>query len=151
MIFLQSYVITLGGRLLETGNKRIGRISGVKSGRGRLRNLPSGRLGENFWKSISLTNKKVISKVVTYEKDGTGTFLLNKMRVYFQGMRVAAFTLAWQNTAPWCFPNFCLGLCQSQTWEQRTKFVSYFKMPKLNISPKSVMFCSYEQNMVWSG
>ena len=32
--------------------------------------------------------------VVTYEKDGTGTFLLNKMRVYFQGMRVAAFTLA---------------------------------------------------------
>ena len=67
MIFLQSYVITLGGRLLETGNKRIGRISGVKSGRGRLRNLPSGRLG---------------------------TFLLNKMRVYFQGMRVAAFTLA---------------------------------------------------------
>ena len=52
LIFLQSYVITLGGRLLETGNKRIGRISGVKSGRGRLRNLPSGRLGENFWKSI---------------------------------------------------------------------------------------------------
>ena len=48
MIFLQSYVITLGGRLLETGNKRIGRISGVKSGRGRLRNLPSGPLGENF-------------------------------------------------------------------------------------------------------
>ena len=42
-------------------------ICGVKSGRGRLRNLPSGRLG---------------------------TFLLNKMRVYFQGMRVAAFTLA---------------------------------------------------------
>ena len=48
MIFLQSYVITLGGRLLETGNKRIRRIFGVKSGRGRLRNLPSGRLGENF-------------------------------------------------------------------------------------------------------
>ena len=48
MIVLQSYVITLGGRLLETGNKRIGRISGVKCGRGRLRNLPSGRLGENF-------------------------------------------------------------------------------------------------------
>ena len=48
MIFLQSYVITLGGRLLETGNKRIRRISGVKSGRGRLRNLPSDRLGKNF-------------------------------------------------------------------------------------------------------
>ena len=48
MIFLQSYVITLGGRLLETGNKRIRRISGVKSGHGRLRNLPSDRLGKNF-------------------------------------------------------------------------------------------------------
>ena len=53
MIFLQSYVITLAGRLLETGNKRIGRISGVKSGRGRLRNLPSGPLGENFWEYLT--------------------------------------------------------------------------------------------------
>ena len=37
-----------GGRLPETENKRICQISGPKSGRGRLRNLPSGRLGENF-------------------------------------------------------------------------------------------------------
>ena len=41
-------MITLGGRLPETENKRIRRISGVKSGRGRLRDLRSGRLRENF-------------------------------------------------------------------------------------------------------
>ena len=53
-----------------TGNRkqRIRRISGVKSGRSRLRNLLSGRLRENFWKSVYLTNKTAISKVVTYEK-----------------------------------------------------------------------------------
>ena len=66
--FLQSYVIELGGRLPKTENKRIRRISGVRRSRGRLRNLRSSRLRENFWKSIQLTNKTVISKVVTYEK-----------------------------------------------------------------------------------
>ena len=37
-----------GGRFPETENKRIYQISGPKSGRGRLRNLGSGRLRESF-------------------------------------------------------------------------------------------------------
>ena len=37
-----------GGRLPETENERIYQISGPKSGRGRLRNLGSGRLRESF-------------------------------------------------------------------------------------------------------
>ena len=46
-VLLQSYVIMPGGRLPETENKKI-YISGPKSGRGRLRNLRSGRLRESF-------------------------------------------------------------------------------------------------------
>ena len=41
-------------------------ISGPKSGRGRLRNLRSGRLRESFWNSVWLRNKTVICKVVAY-------------------------------------------------------------------------------------
>ena len=64
MIFLGLYVIVLGGRLLETENKRICQISGLKSCRGRLRNLYSDCLQESFWNSIWLRNKMVIYKVV---------------------------------------------------------------------------------------
>ena len=46
MVFFQSYVIMPGGRLRESENKRICRISDLKSGRGRLRNSSSGRLRE---------------------------------------------------------------------------------------------------------
>ena len=48
MVLLQSFVIMPSGRLPETENKRICHISGPKSGRGRLRNLCSGRLRERF-------------------------------------------------------------------------------------------------------
>lgn len=48
MIFLRSYMIMPGGRLPETENKGKCQISGLKSGRGRLRNLSSGRLRESF-------------------------------------------------------------------------------------------------------
>ena len=65
-VFLQSYVIMPGGRLPETENKRICQISGPKSGRGRLRNLRSGRLRESFWNSVWLRNKRIICKVVAY-------------------------------------------------------------------------------------
>ena len=41
----------LGGRLLETENKRKCQISGLKSGRGRLINLSSARV-ESIWNSI---------------------------------------------------------------------------------------------------
>ena len=58
--------ILLGGRLPETENKRICQIFGLKSGRGRLRNLSSGRLQESSWNSIWLRNKTVIYKVVAY-------------------------------------------------------------------------------------
>ena len=51
-VLLQSYVIMPGGRLPETENKRICQISGPKSGRGRSRNLRSGRLRESFWNSV---------------------------------------------------------------------------------------------------
>ena len=37
----------LGGRLLETESKRICVISGLKSGRGPLRNLSGGRIQES--------------------------------------------------------------------------------------------------------
>ena len=60
------YVIMLGGRLLGTESKRIYQISCLKNGRGRLRNLSSGRLRESFWNSIWLRNKTVIYKVVAY-------------------------------------------------------------------------------------
>ena len=40
-------MITLGGRLPETENKKICQISGQKSGRGPLRNLSGGCLGES--------------------------------------------------------------------------------------------------------
>ena len=43
-------------------------ISGLKIGRGRLRNLRSGRLRESFKNGIWLTNKTVFFKVVAYEK-----------------------------------------------------------------------------------
>jgi len=42
----------LGGRLPETENKRMSETSGLKTGRGRLRNLNSGRLRESSWNSI---------------------------------------------------------------------------------------------------
>ena len=57
-VLLQSYVIMPGGRLPETENKRICQISGPKSGRGRSRNLRSGR----YLKSGRLR------EVVAYEK-----------------------------------------------------------------------------------
>ena len=48
-IFLQSYMIMPpSGRLWETENKRISQIPGLKSGRGRLRNISSGRLRESL-------------------------------------------------------------------------------------------------------
>ena len=47
MIYKRSYVIMLGGRLPETENKRICVISGLKSGRGPLRNLSGDRLRES--------------------------------------------------------------------------------------------------------
>ena len=50
----------LGGRLLETENKRIYQISCLKSGHSRLRNLSSGCLRESFINSIWLRNKTVI-------------------------------------------------------------------------------------------
>ena len=46
-----------GGRLPETKNKRVCQISGLKSGRCRLRNLWSGRFRESFWNSIGVRNK----------------------------------------------------------------------------------------------
>ena len=52
MVFLQSYKIMSVGRSLETENKRIRQISGLKSGDDCLRNLGSGCLGESFWNSI---------------------------------------------------------------------------------------------------
>ena len=47
MIYQRSHVIRSGGRLAETENKRICVISGLKSGRGPLRNLSGGRLRES--------------------------------------------------------------------------------------------------------
>ena len=44
---LRPYVFMLDGRLPETENKRICVISGLKSGRGPLRNLSGGRLRES--------------------------------------------------------------------------------------------------------
>ena len=48
-IFLQSYMIMPpSGRLWETEKMRISQIPGLKSGRGRLRNISSGRLRESL-------------------------------------------------------------------------------------------------------
>ena len=72
-VLLQSYVIMPGGRLPETENKRICQISGPKSGRGRLRNLRSGRLRESFWNSVwnkqnGYLKSGRLREVVAYEK-----------------------------------------------------------------------------------
>ena len=63
----------MGGRLLATENKRICQISGLKSGRSRLRNLSSSRLRE-FLKQY-LTEKQnsylesgCLQEVVAYDK-----------------------------------------------------------------------------------
>ena len=69
--------IFLGGRLLETKNKRIHQISGQKSGRGCLRNLSSGRLRDNFWNSIWLKYKNYLQsrhlwEVAAYKKCSLG-------------------------------------------------------------------------------
>ena len=59
-------MIMLGGRLPETENKRICQISGLKSGRGRFRNMSGGRLRESSGNSISLRDKTVVYEVVAY-------------------------------------------------------------------------------------
>ena len=53
----------LGGRLLETENKRTYQISCLKSGRGRLRNLSSGRLRAKtvFWLRKRLFTKRSLT------------------------------------------------------------------------------------------
>ena len=73
MIFLRTYAVMLAGRLMETETIRIYQISCLKSGRGRLRNLSSGRLRE-FLKQY-LTEKQngylqsgCLREVVAYEK-----------------------------------------------------------------------------------
>ena len=48
MKFLQSHVIVPGGRLRETGNKKIYQISGLKGGCGRLKYLRNGHLRGSF-------------------------------------------------------------------------------------------------------
>ena len=60
------YVIIPDGRLRETENKRTCRISGLKGGRGRLRNLSSGCLRESYWNRIWPKKKPVIFKVAAY-------------------------------------------------------------------------------------
>ena len=52
----------LGGRLLETENKRIRVISGLKSGSGPLRNLSGGRLRESSCNSICIETKRLFMK-----------------------------------------------------------------------------------------
>ena len=56
MIF--SVTINLVGRLLETKNNSICQICGLKSGRGRLRNLSIGRLRELEFLKQYLTEKQ---------------------------------------------------------------------------------------------
>ena len=62
----------LSGRLPETQNKRICQTSGLKTGRGRLINMSSGRLQESSWNSVALRTKTVIykgcDKVVTQRR-----------------------------------------------------------------------------------
>ena len=61
-VFLQSYLIMPAGRLPETESKRIYQISSPKSGRGRLRNLGSGRLRESFETVFDWETKRLFVK-----------------------------------------------------------------------------------------
>ena len=65
MVFLQSFMIKLGGRLHvpETENKTC-QISRLKSGHHHLTNLTIGRLQESFINSIWLRNENIIFKMV---------------------------------------------------------------------------------------
>ena len=84
-VFLQSYLIMPAGRLPETESKRIYQISSPKSGRGRLRNLGSGRLRESFWNSVWLRNKTIVSKVIAYGRwslTRSGRYLIRELTVY---------------------------------------------------------------------
>lgn len=59
----------LGGHLPETENKRIHQISGLKSGRGHLRNLGSGLLTKKFLKQyLSQKENGYLQIVITYGK-----------------------------------------------------------------------------------
>ena len=56
-----------------------------KSGRGRLRNLGSGRLRESFWNSVWLRNKTIVSKVIAYGRwslTRSGRYLIRELTVY---------------------------------------------------------------------
>ena len=84
-VFLQSYLIMPAGRLPETESKRIYQISSPKSGRGRLRNLGSGRLRESFWNSVWLRNKTIVCKVIAYGRwslTRSGRYLIRELTVY---------------------------------------------------------------------
>ena len=59
------------GRLPEAESKRIGQTSGLKIGRGRLRNLSSGRLPGRSWKTEKQDGYILsgrLREVVAYEK-----------------------------------------------------------------------------------
>ena len=84
-VFLQSYLIMPAGRLPETESKRIYQISSPKSGRGRLRNLGSGRLRESFWNSVWLRNKTIVCKVIAngrWSLTRSGRYLIRELTVY---------------------------------------------------------------------
>ena len=55
-------MIMLGGGLPETENKRICQISGLKSGRGRFRNLSGGRLRESSGNKYLTETQRLFTK-----------------------------------------------------------------------------------------
>ena len=64
MVYSQSYVKTPDGRLSETENKRVIQISGLKSGRGRLRSLRVIAY-ERYFKTVFNWEKK---RVIIFSK-----------------------------------------------------------------------------------
>ena len=85
MVLLQSYVIMPGGRLRGIENKRICRISGLKSGRGHLL--------ESFLKQYLTEKQKSYFQCSRYERVDFINYLIILKIILFNDLQIVAFLL----------------------------------------------------------
>ena len=98
----------LGGRLPETENKRICQISGLKSGRGRFRNLSGGRLRESSGNSIFFFFRT--NTYTTYNTNILLTYIyiaLLILTVFIEASKTNTYTAYNTSIIIFCINNFC--------------------------------------------
>lgn len=80
--------ILVSGRLLKTENKIMCHISGLKSGRSRLKKLSSGHLQQSFWlKQNGYLQSRHLQEVAAYKKCSLGENWLCVCRMYYSNSR----------------------------------------------------------------